>query len=187
MKEARAAWPVAGRVNLTEGGVSPEHSRVMRSEFHRRAARSYTALAAALAGLSGCSEGPFLHWEEYVTNAHGERFLGAACFQVSEGASTGGGVGPGAGGQGAEQFLPGYALEHVGVENGVDVAVKNPAGEVLVTRHYANDFLAARGIDEVTAELDGGSVRIVYWGGRQCDQLRVPDDGEWEPDAGRGQ
>ena len=95
------------------------------------------------------------------------RYVGGGCFRLSEGSSSGSGVGGGA--------APTYSIVHEGLDGGVLVTVSGANGETLAQRGFSEDFLYSDAVDELAVELDGGSLRLLHWGGDECDPIRDPD------------
>jgi hypothetical protein len=153
-------------------------------EFLVERVRTLSAVALRLLGplllASGCSEGPFLMTEEYVTDAAGERYIGGGCISIQKGNGMGGGGTPlmgygGEDGEGSTEHVPGFAYSYDGTGEAVEFRATDGADVVLAERSYDSKFLLSGQRDEVSIDVSGGEMRFVHWGGAKCAEPRDPD------------
>jgi hypothetical protein len=118
--------------------------------------------------LGGCVDPAIVMHEEYVSVQGVERYLGGGCSALEPGASTSTGVGG--------DNIPNYQLRLEGTNSGgVEVTVSGDQGSVRITRSYSRTFLLSEEVDELVVDLDGGQVRLRYWGGDRCGPVRSLD------------
>jgi hypothetical protein len=126
---------------------------------------------------SGCSEGPFLQTEEFLTNGEeAEVYMGGGCISVQEGNGMGGGTAPvlGAGGEEGEP-VSGWSVSYEGTGKSVHFLVTDGAGEVLAERDYDSEWLLSGQREEISVDVSGGKKRFLHWGGAKCQDTRTPD------------
>jgi hypothetical protein len=136
-------------------------------------------LAPALAlsqALAGCTEGPLLQTEEYVTKpGEAELYMGGSCLGVDNGSAAGGATAPGAfGAAGAATAELGYQYGYEARGKVVRFNVTDYDGQVLVERSYDAVFLASGRRDDVTLDVFGHTLRFVHRGVPRCEPVREP-------------
>jgi hypothetical protein len=181
--ERRATFATATRFQRKREGA-PGPRALIGMVFMVERVKRLSGVALRLLGLllvvSGCSEGPFLMTEEYVSDAAGERYVGGGCISVQKGNGMGGGSIPvmgngGQDGEGSTEQVPGFAYSYDGTGDAVDFKATNGAGVVLAERSYDSEFLLSGQRDEVAIDVTGATMRFVHWGGAKCAEPREPD------------
>jgi len=115
---------------------------------------------------SACSNPVYLMHEEYLLENAEEHYIGGSCQEVSDGLTSGTGVG----GEG-----PNYALTMVGSDDSVTVVVTGQSGDTLEERTYDRHFLSSGDSDSFVVRHDGVEfLRLKLWGGLTCEPPRDP-------------
>jgi len=127
--------------------------------------------------LAGCGEEHVVQWREHVTDAEGERAVGASCATLGYGDQVGSGSGVAPGGEGEAASRPSYQLQWDGVADGIKLTVRDVYGELVEEHHFDEPFLDSGEHEEITPAIPGGGLRLTVWGGESCDPI---DPSEFE-------
>lgn len=122
---------------------------------------------------AACTGDPLVFQEEEYQTAIGgtEQYLGGGCAPLGEGSEVSTGT---AGGTSAKDGFA-YTITATGQDRGVRVLVSDENGAKLVTRSYDEMFLLSEKRDEISVELRAGVLRLVVWGGLECEPVKEPD------------